>query len=57
MNAKYIKQEISDLNGTGRTQAYYKMKLKPELTGTGPAGCVETIGIVDGCQLILCDRR
>lgn len=29
MNAKYIKQEISDLNGTGRTQAYYKMKLRP----------------------------
>lgn len=29
MYAKYIKQEISDLNGTGRTQAYYKMKLTP----------------------------
>ena len=29
MSAKYIKQEISDLNGTGRTQAYYKMKLRP----------------------------
>ena len=27
MNAKYIKQEIPDLNGTGRTQAYYKMEL------------------------------
>ena len=27
--AKYIKQEIPDLNGTGRTQAYYKMKLRP----------------------------
>ena len=29
MYAKYIKQEISDLNGTGRTQACYKMKLSP----------------------------
>jgi predicted histone-like DNA-binding protein len=29
MNAKYIKQEIADLNGTGQTQAYYKMKLTP----------------------------
>ena len=29
MYAKYIKQEISDLNGTGRTQSYYKMKLTP----------------------------
>jgi len=29
MKAKYIKQEISDLNGTGRTQAYYKMELSP----------------------------
>ena len=27
--AKYIKQEIPDLNGTGRTQAYYKMQLRP----------------------------
>lgn len=27
MYAKYIKQEIADLNGTGRTQACYKMKL------------------------------
>ncbi len=26
MYAKYIKKEIADLNGTGRTQAYYKMK-------------------------------
>jgi len=26
MYAKYIKQEIADLNGTGHTQAYYKMK-------------------------------
>lgn len=25
MDAKYIKKEIADLNGTGRTQAYYKM--------------------------------
>lgn len=29
MHAKYIKQEIADMNGTGRTQAYYKMELKP----------------------------
>lgn len=29
MYAKYIKQEISDLNGTGQTQAYYKMELTP----------------------------
>ena len=29
MYAKYIKQEIADLNGTGRTQAYYKMELTP----------------------------
>lgn len=27
MYAKYIKQEYPDLNGTGRTQAYYKMEL------------------------------
>ena len=27
MYAKYIKKEIPDLNGTGRTQAYYKMQL------------------------------
>ena len=27
MYAKYIKREIPDLNGTGRTQAYYKMEL------------------------------
>lgn len=26
MYAKYIKQEIADLNGTGHTQAIYKMK-------------------------------
>ena len=26
MYAKYIKKEIADLNGTGHTQAYYKMK-------------------------------
>jgi hypothetical protein len=30
MYAKYIKQEISDLNGTGHTQAYYKMQLTPK---------------------------
>ena len=30
MYAKYIKQEIPDLNGTGRTQAYYKMELTPK---------------------------
>ena len=29
MYAKYIKQEIPDLNGTGTTQAYYRMKLTP----------------------------
>ena len=29
MYAKYIKREVADLNGTGRTQAYYKMKLRP----------------------------
>ena len=29
MYAKYIKQEYSDLNGTGRTQAYYKMLCRP----------------------------
>lgn len=29
MIAKYIKQEIPDLNGTGSTQAFYKMKLTP----------------------------
>ena len=29
MYAKYIKQEIADLNGTGRTQACYKMELSP----------------------------
>lgn len=29
MHAKYIKKEIPDLNGTGRTQAYYKMELRP----------------------------
>ena len=29
MYAKYIKREIPDLNGTGRTQAYYQMELKP----------------------------
>ena len=28
MHAKYIKKEIPDLNGTGRTQAYYKMELR-----------------------------
>jgi len=27
MFAKYIKKEVPDLNGTGRTQAYYKMEL------------------------------
>lgn len=27
MYAKYIKKEIPDLNGTGRTQAFYKMQL------------------------------
>ena len=30
MNAKYIKREIPDLNGTGRTQAYYQMELSPK---------------------------
>lgn len=29
MHAEYIKKEIPDLNGTGQTQAYYKMKLTP----------------------------
>ena len=29
MYAKYIKREVADLNGTGRTQACYKMELKP----------------------------
>ena len=29
MYAKYIKKEIADLNGSGLTQAYYKMKLTP----------------------------
>ena len=29
MQAKYIKQEVPDLNGTGVTQAYYRMKLTP----------------------------
>ena len=29
MYAKYIKREIPDLNGTGRTQAYYQMELTP----------------------------
>lgn len=29
MYAKYIKQEVADINGTGQTQAYYKMALKP----------------------------
>lgn len=29
MHAKYIKREIPDLNGTGRTQACYKMELTP----------------------------
>ena len=28
MYAKYIKQEYTDLNGTGRTQAFYKMELR-----------------------------
>ena len=28
MYAKYIKREVADLNGTGRTQACYKMELK-----------------------------
>ena len=30
MYAKYIKREIPDLNGTGRTQAYYQMELSPK---------------------------
>ena len=29
MYANYIKREVADLNGTGMTQAYYKMALKP----------------------------
>lgn len=29
MYAKYIKKEYPDLNGTGHTQAYYKMKTTP----------------------------
>ena len=29
MYAKYIKREVADLNGTGHTQACYKMELKP----------------------------
>ena len=29
MYAKYIKREVADLNGTGRTQACYKMELTP----------------------------
>lgn len=29
MKAKYIKKEIADLNGTGHTQAVYKMKVIP----------------------------
>lgn len=41
MNAKYIKQEISDLNGTGRTQAYYKMKLRPLTNEQFIAICAE----------------
>ena len=30
MYAKYIKRETPDLNGTGRTQAYYQMELRPK---------------------------
>ena len=30
MYAKYIKKEVPDLNGTGQTQAFYKMKLTPK---------------------------
>lgn len=30
MYAKYIKKEVPDLNGTGQTQAYYKMQLTPK---------------------------
>ena len=30
MFARYIKKEIADLNGTGRTQACYKMELTPK---------------------------
>ena len=29
MYAKYIKKEYPDLNGTGHTQAYYKMLTTP----------------------------
>ena len=41
MHAKYIKQEIPDLNGTGRTQAYYKMQLRPLTNEQFVAICAE----------------
>ena len=41
MHAKYIKQEVPDLNGTGRTQAYYKMQLRPLTNEQFVAICAE----------------
>ncbi len=44
MNAKYVKQEIVDLNGTGRTQAYYRMLLTPMTTKEFIEKCVSENG-------------
>jgi hypothetical protein len=32
MYARYIKKEIADLNGTGQTQAYYKIIGKEDVS-------------------------
>ena len=51
MKGKYIKQEIADLNGTGRTQAYYKMKLKAMDYKTFVGYCAEGGKVSEGTIL------
>ena len=51
MYAKYIKQEIPDLNGTGRTQAYYKMELTPKTFEQFISQCARE-GRMDEAQIL-----
>ena len=51
MKAKYIKQEISDLNGTGRTQAYYRMKITPKSHRDFVSLCAEEGGMQESTIL------
>ena len=51
MYAKYIKREIPDLNGIGRTQAYYQMELTPKSFEAFVSQCARE-GNMDESQIL-----